>query len=239
MMATISEQLYDRLQLAINHFNKTLFGNQLPEVILTMQRQPRTMGYLSEKRWINTKGDTCDELALNPEYFANRPLLELLQTIVHEQCHLWQAHFGKPSRAGYHNQQWANKMESIGLMPSHTGAPGGKRTGQHMNDHPIAGGHFLKASKKLVKKKQFTLPWVDRFAQPASADPDHALGDVDELLTLTLSDLVPEAITVKQPTKAKGMSKFKYSCPGCSNNLWAKPGMNVMCVDCEKVFVRS
>jgi len=33
-------------------------------------------------------------------------------------------------------------MESIGLMPSDTGEPGGKRTGQRMSDYPIEGGAF-------------------------------------------------------------------------------------------------
>ena len=38
--------------------------------------------------------------------------------------HLEQAHFGKPSRNGYHNKEWADLMERVGLMPSDTGAPG-------------------------------------------------------------------------------------------------------------------
>lgn len=46
--------------------------------------------------------------------------------------HLWQYHFGKPGRRGYHNKEWANKMESIGLMPSSTGQPGGDKTGDKM-----------------------------------------------------------------------------------------------------------
>jgi len=35
--------------------------------------------------------------------------------------HQWQQHHGKPGRRGYHNKQWAAKMNSVGLVPTHTG----------------------------------------------------------------------------------------------------------------------
>jgi hypothetical protein len=54
--------------------------------------------------------------------------------------HQEQKHFGKPSRNGYHNKQWSRWMERIGLVPSATGAPGGKRTGQRMTHYIIRGG---------------------------------------------------------------------------------------------------
>lgn len=47
-------------------------------------------------------------------------------------CHLWQHHFGKPGRSRYHNKEWADKMRSIGLVPSNTGEEGGKDTGDQM-----------------------------------------------------------------------------------------------------------
>jgi len=52
-------------------------------------------------------------------------------------------------------------MEAVGLMPSSTGKPGGARTGQKMNDYPIAGGPFEKACKSLMAKR-FKLSWYDR-----------------------------------------------------------------------------
>jgi hypothetical protein len=51
----------------------------------------------------------------------------VLSTLVHEQAHLWQHHFGKPGRGRYHNREWAAKMVEIGLIPSATGEPGGKQ----------------------------------------------------------------------------------------------------------------
>jgi len=86
----------------------------------------------------------------HPSYFAVVPLLEVLQTLVHEMVHAWQFHFGKPGRRGYHNKEWADKMEAIGLMPSSTGKPGGARTGEKMADYAIPGGLFMQATDKLL-----------------------------------------------------------------------------------------
>ena len=74
--------------------------------------------------------EVTDEIALNPSHFRDRSTEQSLSTLVHEMTHLEQHHFGKPSRAGYHNKQWAGMMKAVGLIPSDTGAPGGKEVGQ-------------------------------------------------------------------------------------------------------------
>jgi len=40
-------------------------------------------------------------------------------------------------------------MESLGLVPSSTGAPGGKKTGQKMNDYPLKNGIFEKVLRRM------------------------------------------------------------------------------------------
>ncbi|WP_196483448.1 SprT-like domain-containing protein [Burkholderia territorii] len=163
---TPTEQIYRDLQYAFDFYNKHLFDNTLPQCIVTLQRRKSTLGYYSRGRFVSKDGTTLiDELAMNPEYFATMPLLDILQTVVHEQVHLWQDHFGTPSRACYHNTEWADKMESVGLMPSDTGYPGGKRTGQKMDDYMIAGGRFEQATRQLLKTG-FGLSWFDRFPVP-------------------------------------------------------------------------
>lgn len=99
---------------------------------------------------------------MNPAYFAVCPPEEIMQTLCHEMCHLWQHHFGKPGRRGYHNKEWADFMEAIGLMPSSTGAPGGARTGDKMADYAIEGGRFLEAYESLMTD-DYRISWMDRF----------------------------------------------------------------------------
>lgn len=169
-----TEEAYAELQRAYDYYNDHLFASQerLPPCMITYQREKRTMGYFSKGRFIRLDGTKTDEIAMNPDYFASIPLVEILQTLVHEMVHLWQEHFGKPSRSCYHNWEWARKMEALGLMPSSTGQPGGKKIGQSMNDYVIPGGRFDKATRRLLSTG-FAISWMDRF--PISVRPLAAL----------------------------------------------------------------
>lgn len=162
---------YAALQRAYEHFNAQLFDHALPHCLITVQRERGTWGFFSAERWAhNPSGKTLHEIALNPAYFARHSVLEVFQTLVHEMVHLWQHEHGKPSRARYHNSEWAEKMERLGLMPSDTGQPGGRRTGQCMNDYPIRGGRFEVAARALIEA-DFLLPWLDRFPVAGSTKP--------------------------------------------------------------------
>ncbi len=135
---------YNELQIAYDFFNAQLFDNALPSCLITLQREKRTLGYYSWNRFVNAQGEQIDELAMNPSYFGVRTIAETLSTLCHEQVHTFQFHFGTPSRNGYHNKEWANKMEEIGLVPSNTGQIGGKRTGQQMTHRILKKGGNLK-----------------------------------------------------------------------------------------------
>jgi len=112
-----------------------------------------------------------DEIALNPDTFENRSDTEILSTLVHEMTHLWQSHYGKKvSRKSYHNAEWAGKMELIGLMPSDTGKPGGKRTGQRMTHYIIEAGPFQVEVEKLIKSG-FKLTWQCKSTEAKQKQP--------------------------------------------------------------------
>lgn len=166
-----TSELYLALEKAYKHFNSELFGGKLPTVIFTFQRKSGVMGYFSPERWGNQSGKKCNEISINPSFLAQSRLIEICQTLVHEMVHCWQYHFGKPSRRSYHNLEWAKKMIEIGLMPSSTGEPGGKITGQTMADYIIEDGLFIQAFQNLSESKKFDLPWFDRRALPRLYEP--------------------------------------------------------------------
>ena len=160
MHDTPTRTMYRYVEDAFDHFNRELFDNNLPKPLITFQREKGCLGIFMYRRWRNREEGYINEIALNPMYFVTHNPLELFQTIVHEMCHLWQFEYGKPSRAGYHNREWAQKMEAVGLMPSDTGAPGGKTTGQHMSDYPLPGEHFYRAC--VAFEHSHVLPLADR-----------------------------------------------------------------------------
>ena len=157
-----TQATYSTLQHAYSFFNSELFEGSLPEVIFTYSRIGRVMGYATIARWVNSSSQKIDEVSINPEYFAKHPLIEICQTLCHEMVHIWQAHFGRPSRRGYHNREWAAKMESLGLKASSTGKPGGDETGESMMDYVLLFDRFHCAFIKLVETG-YELPWMDRY----------------------------------------------------------------------------
>lgn len=251
-------QAYAELQQAYDHFNARLFNGQLPQCLLTLQREKKTCGYFSAQRFGDQQGQRVDEIALNPAYFAVEPLQEIMQTIVHEMVHLWQFHFGKPGRGRYHNDEWADKMQSIGLMPSSTGAPGGRRTGDHMGDYMIAGGKFDLACQALLGDA-FKISWYDRFppaeaivalqhVRGAASSPREQGGCVPPSGTssqagasLAVQHQVVQSNLVATTASAAPLNKsnrLRYAC-SCSTYIWGKPGLRIQCLDCQTHFETS
>lgn len=109
-----TEETYRELVQILDFLNEELFERQLPACLITLQRKSNCFGYYSRKRFYRAGGtQIVDELAFNPAYFPVVPLIEVLQTWTHELCLMWQYHFGKASRSGYHNAEWSAKMVSV------------------------------------------------------------------------------------------------------------------------------
>jgi predicted SprT family Zn-dependent metalloprotease len=146
-----------------NYFNKELFSEQLPNVLLNFSRKAKTLGFFAPKRWERAEV-AVHEISLNPVYFKTMPFKDIASTLVHEMAHLWQQDFGKPSKGGYHNEEWAKKMDTLGLPPSSTGKPGGKRVGHRMSNYIADDGPFAKAFEAMPA--ELALPFACH-AEPA------------------------------------------------------------------------
>lgn len=221
--------LYDYINYAYWFFNKRLFDSTLPDVMITLTRRANSRGYFVKSSYherhikLNqaiTKEDEenyfIGELSLNPVHF-NRPTELTYSTLCHEQVHIWQHISGSPARDGYHNQEWADKMESIGLIPSDTGKKGGARVGQSMTHYIKTDGPYKRAYDDLASKGQY-LMWT---AVPFDNDDT--------------SPTKPDSIKEKQTqVEKKNKSKTRYTCPVCMLNAWAKPDVSLFCGDCEE-----
>jgi predicted SprT family Zn-dependent metalloprotease len=217
---TPTGELYDELQQAFDHFNRTLFEGRLPPAVLTLQRDRTCYGYFAGSRFVRRSGERADEIAMNPAYFAAQPIASVLSTLVHEMCHLWQFHYGKPGRRGYHNTQWAVQMWVIGLVPSHNGAPGGRRTGEKMDHYIREGGAFARSCAALLAQP-FTLHWLDRVAALSQAVPE--------------TNLPPEliALGIEPARQQRAGNRVKYRCGTCRMQVWGKPDLSLLCGTCD------
>jgi SprT-like family len=157
---------YEGLTEAYDFFNESLFASRLPRCLITMQRKQGSYGYFAGGRFGTRDGaEITDEIALNPAHFRERTTEESLSTLAHEMCHLEQHHFGKPSRTGYHNKEWARMMKAVGLHPSNTGKEGGKETGQRVTHYIAPGGPFDRACSELVKQG-YAVRYIDLWGDP-------------------------------------------------------------------------
>lgn len=159
MTPAITPAQYQAFQQAYDFFNKALFQDTLPQVLVTMQRHANTRGYFAPERFRGRiEKKKVHELAMNPDTFTGRTDEEILSTLAHEMAHVWQEAHGKPPRRNYHDRQWAAKMKEIGLHPSDTGEPGGKEVGQKVTHYIIQGGAYAQAYAAL-KATGFQLHW--------------------------------------------------------------------------------
>lgn len=144
--------IYHLMQQVFEHLNKELFENRLDQPLFTLEASKTT-----SRGWFLNDGAVSKDdapfefhvIALSPFHF-NRTDEEIWSTFAHEMVHLWQKQFGlKYPKRPYHNKEWAEKMEEVGLMPSTTGQEGGKRTGPKCSHYIMEGGPFQQAIRKL------------------------------------------------------------------------------------------
>ena len=156
---TPSTETYAGLEKAFNHFNEALFDNRLPPVMFTLTRKRGAHGYFHAEQFAHRDGDKTHEIALNPNSMG-REISAVLATLVHEMTHLEQQEYGKPSKNGHHNMEWANLMIRVGLTPTDTGNEGGKMTGRKVTHMIDPDGPFMAALEDLMP---FDIPY---FTQP-------------------------------------------------------------------------
>ena len=215
---TPTEDLYNRLNRIVQYYNKDLFSGALPPLVLTLQRNQKSIATFDPDRWGKGDGDIAHELSINSSVVTGLPLIELFKVVVHHMTICWQHVYGNPSRKGYCNKELANKLIEIGLQPTSTGMPGGAQVGQNIQSYPIVGGRFLISSCRLLDTEKWRMSWVDlevrepgtnalswmdNFSAAASYDdqiavlvkamPDANIETLKSLTTFRLKEIVAES----------------------------------------------
>lgn len=237
------------IQLLYNLLNEKLFNGEIENCILNYSRESaRTMGFFAPERWIRVgtekeraageKRKVIHEISLNPRSSTMLTVKDLVTTIAHEMVHLWQHEKGTPSRTGYHNEEWAAKCESIGLIPSSTGRPGGKKTGQKMSDYVAPGGPLEEIIKAIEEGKVDGISYVAReaFIWKVKASGGGAPGaEREESGALIAGDNIEEYVPTGQQPEVK-KNKTRYVCPSCGAKVWGRPELEIQCIPCNKQF---
>lgn len=193
---------------AYDSLNEKFFNGKLPGcLILVQERKEKGLHGFYRSEVIKSGKDFIDEITIS---FLGMSFDQkmVLQTLLHEMCHQWQHRFGqdKPKK-GHHNAEWGKKMRKCGLIPSHTGAPGGRTTGKNMADYPDEGGIF------------------DKFYEE----------EFDKGIDLTLTTRVIEPGESK-PNKPK-VKQVTLICPECKATARTKEGNELECLKCNQEMI--
>lgn len=149
---TPTMSVHGMLDKAFTFFNHRLFDDELPVCLITIQRSRSAHGYFWGDMVATRHGEgTIDEIMMNGITMSREPDV-VLSTLVHEMTHVWQHHFGKPAKGGYHNKEWAKKMHEVGLIPSTTAAEGGAETGKKVSHYIDPDGHFSVFVEEFLKE---------------------------------------------------------------------------------------
>jgi hypothetical protein len=154
--AVPTETAYGAWQAAFGFFNERLFDGALSDPLITLTRKKNVRGYFCGGAFRDNQGGVAHEISMNPAWFEARGDEGAYSTLAHEMVHLWRHELGKLNRkggkgaGGYHDTVWADQMETIGLMPSNTGRPGGERTGFAVTHYIIENGRFDVACRELL-----------------------------------------------------------------------------------------
>ncbi|HCJ8468940.1 TPA: SprT-like domain-containing protein [Escherichia coli] len=250
---------YNEFQQAYDFFNEKLFYNELPDILITFQRGQKYLGYFSGDRF---GGKTItSELAMNPDFFATRSVADVLSTLVHEMCHVWQhyANVDKSKGNNYHDKIWGKKMEEVGLTPSHNGLPDGKKTGKKMSHYITPGGAFQEVLPELIQRG-IGISWFDQFGFRANSknlmpmdkkivdgwkekiEDEKLIGKLTEIMGQSEETLLldfEQLSVIVEEKKKRNKTRVTFICPGCKLKMLGKPTAYVICGECDEVLVEE
>jgi len=94
-------------------------SNKIVVVIQTRGQKKNCLGHFRPDSWETKEGELVHEISLSAEYL-NRPVLEVIETAIHETCHLWNADMDIKdcSEGGRHNKKFKDTAEMMGLVVS-------------------------------------------------------------------------------------------------------------------------
>lgn len=226
----ITKKQFTTLNDLFDYYNETLFNGELKNCLVNMSRHKGAHGFFAPERWKeNNEGEIVHEISLNPDTMHRTPK-EWQSTLVHEMVHLWQQQTGNTERRGYHGKKFANKMEKVGLIASHNGQPGGKRTGQNMTHYVQENGPFEIAFNAIEETQLdgLKLPFV----------PNKQTVDLKVLLGGSGSNSEDDEDEQTEPKQSLSGVKIKYEC-SCGFKVWGKPALNIICGECNENYSAS
>ena len=192
---------------AFDVLNERLFGGELPRPVITVYQKPGTNGHFTPwKSWADSgSGERREEINLAADAM-DRPVIDIMATLVHEMCHLYCHVHGiaDTSREGrYHNKRFAE----------------------------VGRAHGLRITQDRVYGWTVTRPGPALIELDEEGCFDGVRNDLARLSGFCASRTGgPAAASGGAPRKRKYL---RYSCPCCGATVRSSKPVRVSCDDCR------
>ena len=200
------------LEKMFRALNSKYFDNKLEEPIITVQSTPRAYGHVTVNKSWRKGQEHRHELNIGAGTL-DRPIENIVSTLLHEMVHLWNLQTGVKdcSRGGsYHNKRFKQSAEERDLIISY--------------DNTI-GWSITEPSLQLI---EFIIEqgWSDiQMNRIEWQYTPTGVGTGNKVGTTT-------------PTTGKSSHTRKYQCFCCGNSVRATKQINILCIDCNEIMIQ-
>ena len=211
------KSMQEVLERGFDVLNEKYFGGELPPIVITIMSSPRSNGHFTVNKEWRISEERFNEINISAEHLE-RPIENIISTLCHEMVHFYcQIHGIQDTSQGYryHNKHFKAEAEKRGLIISYA-----KYIGYSVTE---PSQEFIQVVKEAGLEK------------PMDINRDGALMDMASLLGLLGGQQGGANGLVQKPKKS---STRKYSCPCCKNSFRSTKDLNVMCMDCNKQFIK-
>lgn len=215
-MSTISLSLeqYKLLDEAYKLFNNKLFNKELPECVIVLHRKKNARGYFHAERYVDRdsvkKAKKRDQIKSYDELAMNPDDFDRPDIAILSTLAHEMAHV------------WRHHCS--GKEPSRGGYHD-KLWGKKMEEiglMPSSTGQ--EGGKKTGQKVTHYIIKNGKYEKLA-------------LHFLRSKKIKLSSFQISTSSSNGNRNKIKYSCPSCEMNVWGKPGVNIICGECEERLV--
>lgn len=215
------KNMQETLERGFEVLNEVYFNDELPPIVISIMSSPRTNGHFTINKEWRVEEERLNEINISAEHL-DRPIENVMATLMHEMVHYYCQlnNIADVSQNGrYHNKRFKAEAEKRGLIITQ-----GQYIGWSITE---PGEEFKKVIKDAGIEKPIDINRdgiVDlSILTGLLGGKDNGDGGKGKNMVLT-----------KKPK----CSTRKYVCPSCRNSFRATKDINVMCMDCNEIFIK-
>lgn len=229
-----TSQLYAKFEKCITQIEEHFFTGKgkhaFPKIVMAINNRVSScvVAFVqADALYDKSTAEKIQYMGINPHYL-DRTIKDVLSTICHELCHIYENAFIHIARNGYHDKQWEKLMLDCGLQPKYL-----NKSKTAVSHTIIEDGEFEKFVSKFVEENGedfFSLCEYSRILD-LKVRKELGLSEGDE------DTLKPD--NADKPSKKYNRNKIKYICEGCESKVWGKSGLHIKCSDCDMDYVEE